>query len=692
MKGSHRIRRFISFSQSPPSEQPPSHHKPLVSTAQERWLLIAAVLLGAALRFYRLATLPPGDSYDPAFYGIDAQQILQGAWPVYLDSNFGREVLFSYLVAGLYAFLGPGTFGIHLAAAFVGVVTIPATWLAGKRLFAPAQTVTARYAPLLASWLIALSYWHLNWSRFGVRAVLVPLFAVLVVATLWHCQQKPGVGTCAGAGFWLGLSLYTYQAALALPLLVLAWFGYLYVWGKRPFSPKHMALILTVALLVFAPMGYYAWSHPGLYGFRTGQVLVTHTASSTREQVTAVLQQAWQAIRMFTSEGHPDPLVSLPNRPSLNPILSIFFVLGVGTAVYRLRQSPYLFLLLWLTILLLPAVFAGQGSAAKRGIGTLPAVMLLTSCGLLLPLQLVDSRPRRWLAASWASIVSLVLLITGIITYRDYFLVWAQNPDMPVLFQEHEVKVGQYIGQLSRTETVMLSPFDSAHPSIQLHSRLHPNIRPYNGYFCLLYPQQLPATYVIAPGEGEHSLDTLSKTFPQGTITAALPHPSRPYPYYIAYRVPAGATPELAPALPGDVNWNNEIRLLGFDLNQTEVRPGEELSVTLYYEALSSTIPNYTAYVHLLGSPRPETESPIWAQRDSEPCHGWTKTVLWRAGDMLVDRIKLTIAADTPPGRYQLTTGFYTWPALVGVPIVTTAEETAVSPPALLTEITVTTP
>ncbi|MCA9998537.1 MAG: hypothetical protein KDE56_22395, partial [Anaerolineales bacterium] len=128
MKGSHRIRRFISFSQSPPSEQPPSHHKPLVSTAQERWLLIAAVLLGAALRFYRLATLPPGDSYDPAFYGIDAQQILQGAWPVYLDSNFGREVLFSYLVAGLYAFLGPGTFGIHLAAAFVGVVTIPATW------------------------------------------------------------------------------------------------------------------------------------------------------------------------------------------------------------------------------------------------------------------------------------------------------------------------------------------------------------------------------------------------------------------------------------------------------------------------------------------------------------------------------------------------------------------------------------
>ena len=184
----------------------------------------------------------------------------------------------------------------------------------------------------------------------------------------------------------------------------------------------------------------------------------------------------------------------------------------------------------------------------------------------------------------------------------------------------------------------------------------------------------------------------MNKTFPQGTITAALPHPNRPYPYYIAYRVPAGATPQLAPARPSDINWNNEIRLFGFDLDKTEVMPGDELAITFYYQALSDTIPNYTAYVHLLGEPMPETDNLIWAQRDSEPCHGWTKTVLWREGDMLVDRIKLAIAANTPPGSYQLTTGFYTWPDIVGVPIVTTTGETAVSPAALLTEITVTAP
>lgn len=691
MKGLGKSRASAMSHQYSPTQTAP-HHQQLISMTQERWLLIAAILLGAILRFYQLATLPPGENYDPAFYGVDALQILQGARPIYLTANFGREVLFSYLVAGLYAFLGADTFGIHLAAAFVGVVTIPATYLAGKRLFAPAQTVTARHAPLLASWLIALSYWHLNWSRFGVRAVLVPLFAALVVASLWRCQHKPRIGTCVNAGFWLGLSLYTYQAALALPLLVGIWMVYLYLGGKRPFFPHHMLLIIATALLVYAPLGYYAWNHAQSYGSRASQVLVTKEASSAQEQLTAVWQQTRQAIRTFTSDSYPDPLVSLPNRPSLNFALSVFFLLGIGTAVYRLQKFPYPFLLLWLVIMLLPATLAHSGSAAKRGIGTLPAVMLLISCGLLLPLQLAIRQPRRWFNAGWTAAIALVLLTTGFVTYRDYFLIWGQDPNLPAIFQEHEIKVGRYIGQLPRTETVMLSPFDPAHPSIQLHSNLHPNIRPYNGYFCLPFPQQLPVTYVIAPGEGELSLDTLAQTFPQGAITATLPRSGNPYPYYTAYHVPTGAMPTLTPTLPSEVNWNNEIRLLGFDVGQVEVKPGDELSLTLYYESLSSSLPNYIAYVHLLGEPRPDTGNPVWAQRDSEPCHGWTKTVLWQTGDKLMDHIKLTIAEDTPPGRYQLATGFYTWPDIAGVPIVTRTGETAVSPIAHLIEITVAAP
>ncbi|MCB0035571.1 MAG: hypothetical protein KDE51_16175, partial [Anaerolineales bacterium] len=70
-------------------------------------LLCVIIALGAFLRLHQLDILPPGDSHDPAQYGVDALQILDGARPVYLPENYGREAMFSYIVALIYYFMGP---------------------------------------------------------------------------------------------------------------------------------------------------------------------------------------------------------------------------------------------------------------------------------------------------------------------------------------------------------------------------------------------------------------------------------------------------------------------------------------------------------------------------------------------------------------------------------------------------------
>ena len=65
-------------------------------------LLAAITLLAAFLRLYRIDSLPPSDGYDQATYGLDVLDILDGARPVFLPTNFGREALFSYLVTLVY--------------------------------------------------------------------------------------------------------------------------------------------------------------------------------------------------------------------------------------------------------------------------------------------------------------------------------------------------------------------------------------------------------------------------------------------------------------------------------------------------------------------------------------------------------------------------------------------------------------
>ena len=61
--------------------------KPFTARATKLLLLACIILAGAFFRLYRLTTLPPGIEYDPAYYGLDAMQILSGEFPVYFATN-----------------------------------------------------------------------------------------------------------------------------------------------------------------------------------------------------------------------------------------------------------------------------------------------------------------------------------------------------------------------------------------------------------------------------------------------------------------------------------------------------------------------------------------------------------------------------------------------------------------------------
>jgi hypothetical protein len=197
-------------------------------------------------------------------------------------------------------------------------------------------------------------------------------------------------------------------------------------------------------------------------------------------------------------------------------------------------------------------------------------------------------------------------------------------------------------------------------------------LRGYNGRFCVPYTDPVGgrgAAYVIVPGYQDASLAELQRLFPGGQTTAGPLRPDSDRPYYNAFSVESGASPAFGPDAPLAADWGGEIELLGFDLDRETVAPGETLTVTLTYRAMAAPQVNYTAFVHLLGPPRPADGSPIWAQSDSEPCGGALPTGRWQAGDVIRDAITLAIPADAPAGEYELATGVYTWPDLTRLPV-----------------------
>lgn len=111
--------------------------------------------------------------------------------------------------------------------------------------------------------------------------------------------------------------------------------------------------------------------------------------------------------------------------------------------------------------------------------------------------------------------------------------------------------------------------------------------------------------------------------------------------------LPEGIVPETAV-------FGDEIQLRGYRFSQAD----NVLDLTLVWQALENGQTDYTRFVHLIDV---EAGGAPLAQSDSPPRYGSYPTSQWVIGEVVQDRVTLSLA-DVPPGRYQLAVGFYSQP------------------------------
>jgi hypothetical protein len=113
----------------------------------------------------------------------------------------------------------------------------------------------------------------------------------------------------------------------------------------------------------------------------------------------------------------------------------------------------------------------------------------------------------------------------------------------------------------------------------------------------------------------------------------------------------------IQPDHPLRANLGDKMVLLGYDLSPTVGQRGQELAVTLYWQAGAPMELDYTVFVHMIGP-----DGNRVAQHDGQP---WWEVPLptssWQPGETLRDRHMLNLPADLPPRAYQLQVGAYYW-------------------------------
>ncbi len=117
---------------------------------------------------------------------------------------------------------------------------------------------------------------------------------------------------------------------------------------------------------------------------------------------------------------------------------------------------------------------------------------------------------------------------------------------------------------------------------------------------------------------------------------------------------------------PLDVRLSGGIALVGYAVDRTAARPGEEIALTLYWRADGTGArrddtrrddtrrENLSVFCQVLAA-----GGRIAAQHDGWPQEGARPTSTWQRGELIVDRHVLTVHDDAPAGVWPLLVGLY---------------------------------
>ncbi len=230
---------------------------------RQKLFIIAILIVAFILRFYKLGQVPISLEWDEVAIGYDAYSILHTG-----RDQFGKILpltfrslddwkppIYEYAAVPPIAVFGLNEFSVRLPSALFGTLTVFLTFLLVKLIFREVPNLRSKSTQiaLIAAFLLAISPWHLQFSRAAFEVNLSVFITVAAVTAFLAGLRNPKYFLLSA--FLFGLDLFSYHSTrVVTPLLLISLF---FIFNRKLPPRKHIIgfwAIYGVFFLLFLPI------------------------------------------------------------------------------------------------------------------------------------------------------------------------------------------------------------------------------------------------------------------------------------------------------------------------------------------------------------------------------------------------------------------------------------------------------
>lgn len=434
---------------------------------KSKLFLVLVLSLASFLRLWGLTKVPVSMFADELDVGYQAYSLLKtgkdymgNPWPLHFQSySDTRTPLYIYATVPTVSIFGISSLGVRLPAALFGILGVWGIYLLVKELLKRGLTRNftrnnAESVALITSAVLALSPWHLQYSRAAFEATMLLAFLIFGLYFFLRAMREPKY-------LWISLALLAFTpwiystAKLFTPMLLIFLF---LVWRIEilKVGKKYLNRTMVAGLIVGLPIllstlfgeGGMRFSYISIFSDPTTkpevdyQRLLDAQARSTSvniipkiasrlvhnkytywgERIIDNLFAALSSDFLFVN-GDPNLRHSIKGVGQFYKIESVALILGLIYFFGSFKDRKVKTLVgFWIIAGIFPsAITRDGGDHATRLILILPPLVFLISYGLITSLTKFKKKSRQLLTASY---LLLFLLEFGL--FQHFY--WVHNP------------------------------------------------------------------------------------------------------------------------------------------------------------------------------------------------------------------------------------------------------------------------